>query len=301
MGSRAATVLRDGFTFPEGLRWHDDRLWVSDQTTGTVWTVADDGMAEPVVEVPGGASGLGWLADGDLLVVSMTNRQLLRVDTATGGTAVHASLADLPGYRLNDMVVDEEGRAYVGDFGFDPRAFAARFGGAALMGGEAPTSILARVDPDGSVRVAADGLRFPNGCVITTDGGTLIVAETFGRRLTAFDRSETGDLFGRRVWATLDARPDGICLDAEGAVWVANAGATECLRVAAPRAGQPASVVDRVVTGAPVYSCALGGADGRTLFLATAPPAAASQTVSGALAEGRIETARIDVPAAGSP
>ncbi|MBL7489378.1 SMP-30/gluconolactonase/LRE family protein [Frankia sp. AgB1.9] len=291
MDDRNATVLlSDGFTFPEGLRWRDGWLWVADQTTGTVWRMTEDGVAAPVVEVAGGASGLGWLPGGDLLVVSMADRQVLRVDPRTGATTPHASLAGLPGYRLNDMVVDADGRAYVGDFGFDPQAFVARFGGAALTGGQAPTSILARVDPDGSVRAVADGLQFPNGCVITADGRTLIVAETFGGRLTAFDRSEAGDLSGPRTWASLDARPDGICLDADGAVWVANAGAPECLRVAPPRAGQPAAVVDRVATGAPAYSCALGGADGRTLFVAT------SQRSPGGGA-GRVEATRVAVPA----
>ncbi|ONH59018.1 hypothetical protein CcI49_19660 [Frankia sp. CcI49] len=292
MTSQSSTLLCEGFAFPEGLRWHDEQLWISDQTTGTVWTMTEDGAAEPLVNVPGGASGLGWLADGDLLVVSMADRRLLRVHAGTGEVAVHADVGNLPGYRLNDMVVATDGQAYVGDFGFDPRALVARFGSSALDGDQVPAAFLARVDPDGSVHLAADGLRFPNGCAITADGRTLIVAETFGRQLTAFDRSETGALSARRPWVTLDARPDGICLDAEGAIWVANAGAAECLRVSAPRAGRSAAVIDRVVTGAPAYSCALGGSDGHTLFLATA------QNSPDARTPGRIEIARVDVPAA---
>jgi len=286
---RDASVLRDGFIFPEGLRWRSGRLWVSDQLAGTVHAVTEDGKAELILKVPGGASGLGWLPDGSLLVVSMADRRLLRLGP-DGATTEHANLAHLPGFRLNDMVVDGTGRAYVGDFGFDVQAFAAEHGSAAVTGPLAPTTILARVDPDGAVRVAADGLRFPNGCAITPDGRTLIVAETLGMRLTAFDIDGAGDLSERRVWAAgADYSPDGICLDAEGAVWVANARAAECLRVT-----EGGDVLDRVCTSGTAYSCALGGADGRTLWVATAPPAAATRDQGGA---GRIEFARVDVPA----
>lgn len=291
MSSRVSTVLRDGFSFPEGLRWRDGRLWVSDQTTGAVQTVTEDGQLEHVVDVPGGASGLGWLPGGDLLVVAMENRQLLRVGAATGELAVHARLTGVPGVRLNDMVVDETGRAYVGDFGFDPTAFVAQFGAEALTDGRAPTSVLARVEPDGSVHLAADGLHFPNGCVITADGATLIVAETFGRRLTALHRSATGELSDRYTWATLDAMPDGICADVEGAIWVADVGGARCLRIAPAGRGRPARVADEVTTGGSAYSCVLGGEDGRTLFIATGHRGAGGP-------RGRIETARVDVPAA---
>jgi sugar lactone lactonase YvrE len=324
--ARTASVLRDSFLFPEGLRWRDGRLWVSDQVGGAVHRIAGDGTAEVVVEVPGGPSGLGWLPDGRLLIVSMAERRLLRLEDA--GLVEHASLAHLPGFKLNDMVVDGRGRAYVGDFGFDLDRFVAEHGRAALTGPDVPPAGLARVDPDGSVHVAAEGLRFPNGCAITPDGRTLILAEALGMALLAFDVDEAGNLSNRRVWAptmppalrmSLTSRgtlgrvgrgvvrmaesgplapvgaraaysPDGLCLDASGAVWVANARGAECLRVA-----EGGRILDRVRTTNPAFSCALGGERGRTLYVATAPSftVAEAQQARG----GRIEVAEVDVPA----
>jgi sugar lactone lactonase YvrE len=323
--ARTTTILRDGFVFPEGLRWHDERLWVSDQGGGAVHTIGLDGSARIVVEVPGKPSGLGWLPDGRLLVVSMYQRRVLRMDGDR--LEEHASLAHLPGFKLNELFVDQAGRAYVGDFGYDIDGYIQQHGQFGLMGpGGPPTTFLARIDPDGSVRVVADGLQFPNGCGLLPDGRTLIVAETIGMTLLAFDVDKAGNLTNRRVWAPtmspwlrtamrsdgmlgrlsrglvrraetgplapIAARtafaPDGICVDAEGAVWVANAHGPECLRVA--RGGK---VLERVHTGQTAYSCALGGPDHRTLFIATAPTFLEAEVEK--QTAGRIEMTRVEV------
>jgi sugar lactone lactonase YvrE len=227
-------------------------------------------------------SGLGWRPDGTLLVVSMLDRRLLRVDG--GKTSLVADLAELATGPCNDMVVDAVGRAYVGNFGFDRH-----------RGEPERATCLARVDPDGRVTRAADELRFPNGAVITPDGGTLIVAETLGHRLTAFDVAADGALSNRRVLATLDGCfPDGICLDAENAVWVADARTPRVLRVRAD--GRVDRALPTGQNGA--FACILGGPDRRTLFVLTntgSGPAMADKT------DGRVEMYPVDVPGAGLP
>jgi sugar lactone lactonase YvrE len=229
-------ILVDGLRFPEGPRWYDGRLWFSDMHSQQVLAVDLDGKTETIVVVPQDPSGLGWLPDGRLLVVSMQDRRLLRLDP--GGLVEVADLSELASFHCNDMVVDEKGRAYVGNFGFD------------LHGGQSPMPTgLVLVAPDGSSRVVAEDLRFPNGTVITPDGRTLIVGETFGGCLTAFDVAEDGSLSGRREWARMDkAVPDGICLDAEGAIWVASR--ARGLRV---HAGRP-----RAADALPVHGRQLG-------------------------------------------
>jgi len=276
------TIL-DGLCFPEGPRWHDGRFWFSDMHAKRVIRLGADGRAETVVEVPERPSGLGWLPDGRLLVVSMHDRRLLRLDP--GGLARVADLGHIAAFHTNDMVVDRQGRAYVGNFGFD------------LVGG-APqqTTSLARVDPDGSVHVAATELMFPNGMVITPDERTLVVGESFAARLTAFDVARDGALSNRRVFAALEggAIPDGIALDAEGAIWVASPTTGECLRV------HEGGRVSRRVRGAALaYACALGGTDRRTLYVCTAETHDPDECV--AKRTGRIETVRVDVPGAGWP
>lgn len=277
-----ATLL-DGLTFTEGPRWHDGRLWFSDFYTQRVLAVTPEGKVETILEVPQRPSGLGWLGDGTLLVVSMLDRRLLRVE---GGRArLHADLASIATGPCNDMVVDARGRAYVGNFGFDRHR------------DEPPrTAVLARVDPDGAVTRAALELDFPNGSVITPDGGTLVVAETMGQRLTAFDVAADGALGNRRVWASLaGVFPDGICLDAEGAIWVADARGPDLLRVR-----QGGTIERRIPAGSGrhAFACMLGGADRRTLYVCTCTgsgPAMADKR------DGRIETVRVDVPGAGLP
>lgn len=249
-------TLLGGRAFLEGPRWHDGALWVSDMHSDEVVRVNSAGEAETMVRVPGQPSGLGWLPNGDLLVVSMTDRHLLRVDR-DGQTHLHADLSDHISKRANDMVVDDKGRAYIGNFGFD------------FDKGEAPaTTSLLRVDPDGSIHIAAEDLSFPNGMVITSDGETLIIAETFAAQLTAFDIDADGGLSNRRVWADMPegAVPDGICLDEYMGVWVASPTTKDCFRV--EEGGQ---VTHQVSTGEQqAIACMLGGDDGKTLFVLTA-------------------------------
>ena len=275
-------VLLDGLVFPEGPRWHAGKLWFSDMHAHCVMTVDLAGRAETVVEVPGQPSGLGWLPDGRLLVVSMTDRRLLRLDP--GGLTVAADLSALASFYCNDMVVDARGRAYVGNFGFDLHA-------------EAPfhPAELVLVPPDAAPRVVASDLAFPNGCVITPDGRTLVVGESGGARLTAFTIAADGSLVERRVWAALEnAVPDGICLDAEGAIWVASPIGNEVLRVQ-----EGGTVVDRVRVSTVPFACMLGGPDRRTLFVATAETH--QPEIVKARPSGRIEIATVDVPGAGLP
>ena len=177
----AMNTLVEGLCFGEGPRWHDGRLWLSDMHAHQVINVDGQGNVDVVVEVPNRPSGLGWLPDGDLLIVSMRDRQVLRYDGA--GLHTHSDLSQLASFDCNDMVVDGNGRAYVGNFGFD------------LHAGEAPKAAeLICVEPDGSARIVADELLFPNGTVITPDGQTLIVGESWGGRLTAFDIDAAGNL-----------------------------------------------------------------------------------------------------------
>jgi len=273
-------VLLDGLAFGESPRWHDGRLWFSDMHAYQVMTVDLSGRTETIVRVPGLPSGLGWLPDGRLLVVSMTDRRLLRLES--GGLVEVADLSKLASYHCNDMVVDRQGRAYIGHFGFN--YYSQPF---------APAEVIL-VTPDGSARVVAEQMAFPNGSIITPDGRTLIVAETFGGCLTAFDIQPDGSLAGRRVWAlTSPAIPDGICLDAEGAVWVSSP-TGEVLRI--QEGGQ---VADRISLSRPAFACMLGGADLRTLFVMTAK----SDNPDELRAEpsGRVEIVEVDVPGAGLP
>ncbi len=248
-------VVVEGLAFPEGPRWHDGRLWWSDMHADQVQSWAPGEAPRTELSVSGRPSGLGWLPDGRLLAVSMTDRAVLKRE-ADGSVSTHCALEASIKRRANDMVVDAGGRAYVGNFGFDFEL------------GEAITpTVLMLVEADGAARPVADDLVFPNGMCITPDGACLIVAETFAARLTAFDILPDGGLRNRRVWAQLerDAVPDGICLDAEGAVWIASPTANACLRV---REG--GEIAERIETGRPAYACMLGGADGRQLFICTA-------------------------------
>ena len=275
-------TLLDGLVFGEGPRWRDGRLWLSDMHAHTVLTVDLDGKREDVLEVPGKPSGLGWLPDGRLLVVSMTDRRLLRREGER--LVVHAELASLARFHCNDMVVDARGRAFVGNFGFDLDAGAK----------PRPTELI-RVDPDGRAVIAATELRFPNGSVITPDGRTLIVGESYGACLTAFTLGADGALSGRREWAKLEgAVPDGICLDAEGAVWVASPLSKDVLRV---REG--GAVAERIPAGRPAIACMLGGPDRRTLFVLTADSFHPDEAL--AKRSARVEIVRVDVPGAGLP
>ncbi len=295
---RETTTVLEGLSFLECPRWHEDRIWVSDFYTHQVLSAREDGSDVRVeAEVPGQPSGLGWLPDGRLLVVSQRDERLLRRE-ADGTLVTHADLSAHVGGEPNDMVVDAQGRAYVGNFGFD------------LMAGApvAPTGLL-RVDPDGSVTQVAEDLWFPNGSVLTDDG-VLLVDESFGNRVTAFDVAADGSLVNRRVWASfgdlptetdleavmgqLVVAPDGCGLDAEGSLWIADAFGNRVLRV---REG--GEVQEEIDLGTGAFACLLGGADGRTLFVCVAPDS--DRTARSAVREARLVACRVDVPHAGRP
>ncbi len=281
--ARTLKTLLDGLAFPEGPRWRDGRLWFSDMHAHEVVAMTPDGKRETVFAAEGPVSGLGWLPDGRMLVVSMEDRRLIRIEK-DGRAVTHADLSGVATGNCNDMVVDAAGRAYVGNFGEGyPR-------------GPVQPARMARADPDGRVSVAADELVFPNGTVITPDGKTLVVGETFAARMTAYDIAADGGLSNRRVWAPLPERavPDGCCLDAEGAIWVASPTTNDVIRLA--EGGQ---VKERITADQGVYACMLGGADRQTLYLLTA--ASSDPKECAANRTGRIEAVRVDVAAAGLP
>jgi sugar lactone lactonase YvrE len=281
---RSTEVLLDGLAFPEGPRWHESRLWFSDQHDRRVVAMSLDGKSETICEVPQQPSGLGWLPDGRMLVVSMLDRRLLRREP-DGSLVEHANLEALAAGSTNDMVVSAEGRAYVGNFGFD------------MYGGEDPRdACVIAVEPNGDARVAADELKFPNGSVITPDGRTLLVGESWGARISAFDIELDGSLTNRRTFATIEgATVDGMCLDLEGAIWAACPFTGRCLRIA-----EGGEVLDEVKgTHAGAFACMLGGDDRRTLLVCTAPTHEPEKTL--AAHQGRIEAVEVDVPGAGLP
>lgn len=295
---RTPTRLADGFHFLEGPRWREGRLYASDFYDRHVWTFAPDGTAERLCEVPGQPSGLGFDPQGRLLIVSMLDQRLLRLEPE--GLAEVADVSALAMGPANDMVVDDAGGAYIGNFGMPNFPDA----------GIAPTNLV-RVDPDGGVRVAAPGIVFPNGAVITPDGATLLIAETFAGRISAFDRAPDGSLSNRRVWAdfgdgtefddfeagtaALPVLPDGMTLDAEGCLWMADAKGDGALRV---REG--GEVVDRVDTGdLSVFALTFGSEDRRTLYLCAAPPLGTTDPSAERL--GALFSCPVDVPGAGLP
>jgi sugar lactone lactonase YvrE len=269
--TRELKNLAKGLQFLEGPRWHDGRLYVSDFYLRRVMAFDTDGRGELICEVPGQPSGLGFDADGRLLISSMNDRKLLRL--GDDGLETVADLSDLAGGPLNDMIVDDKGRAFVGNFG-------------SFLDDDEPIrpTVLIRVDPDGTATVVAEDVVFPNGTPITPDGQTMVVAESFAFRISAFDLDADGNLSNRREWArfgdppaesTIDAVlaahgviPDGMVMDAEGAVWAADARDAGVLRI---REG--GEIVERIDLGEDTgYAVALGGDDGRTLFITAAPP-----------------------------
>ena len=276
-------LLVDGVDFGEGPRWHDGALWYCDFFQRAIYRVTLDGRREAVHSgLADQTSGLGWMPDGRLLVVSMKERKLLIDD---GGQLVeHADLSGVAGGLCNDMVVDREGNAYVGNFGYDYYA-----------NEEFRPADLALVRPDGSVEAVASGLRFPNGSVITPDERTLIVGESFGGTYQAFDIRDDATLGPARVWAQVDGTaPDGCTLDADGAIWFSDASGSQLVRVV-----EGGEVTHRVPTPMPTFACALGGEDGRTLF-ALCATGTHEADVAGT-ASGAIFTLRVDAPHAGRP
>ena len=246
-------LLLDGIALGESPRWHDGRLWFSDWGAREVVAVTPDGEREVILEAPALPFCLDWLPDGRLLVVAGRDGLLLRRESG-GELVTHADLTTLAVPPWNDIVVDARGNAYVGGTGFD------------FPGGAYAPGTVALVAPDGTVREVADDVAFPNGAAITPDGATLILAESYGNRLTAWDIAADGGLSGRRVWADLgDGVPDGICIDAQGAVWYADVPNRRCVRVA--EGGEVLAVVE---ADRGCFACTLGGPDGRTLFIVAA-------------------------------
>lgn len=291
-------VLIAGMSFTECPRWRDGRLYFSDFYTGRVMAVGLDGTAETIVQIAGIPAGLGFLPDGRMIFAEKRERKVWRREP-DGSLVVHADLSGLVANHLNEMIVDSDGRAWAGNYGFD-------------LDGGAPiaTTVMICVEPDGSARVVADGLVFPNGTVLSADGKTLIVAETFGNRLSAFE--VTSDRLGeRRDWArfgdlpaTTDVMevieqaevvPDGICMDAEGAVWVADVAHHRVIRVA-----EGGAILEDIPTeGIMPFACMLGGDDGRTLFVCVAESFV--EEVASAQHKAAIWWTRVGVGHAGTP
>ncbi len=250
-------TLLTGLAFGESPRWHNGRLWFSDFGAQEVVAVDLEGKSEVIAPISGAPMGLGFLPDGRLLIVSMRDGLLLRREH-DGRLLTHADLSHLSRYPWSDMVVDGRGNAYLGNLGFN------------FPGGEFAPGILALVTPDGEARPVAEGCAFPNGMVVTPDNSTLILAESYGHRLTAFDIDASGSLSNRRVWTDLGGDyPDGICFDAENAIWYADVPARRCVRVR--EGGEMLQTID---LDRGCFACMLGGVDRRTLFLMAAeyPP-----------------------------
>ena len=321
---RTTSVALSGFGVPESLRWHQGALWFSDLAHGTVHRWDGTGEAETVLKVPGRAGGLGWLPDGRMLVASMDGGVVYRLET-DGELVEHADLRHLVGGPVNDMLVDPHGRAYVGNFGFDYHAFAREHANAMLYAPPGPAKApIACLAADGTLLGVTEPVLFPNGCVLTADGATMVAAETLAMRLTAFPVLPDGTLGKPRPWAPLISpflwhavnhpgllgritrrisalldhpaiakrsaspiAPDGIAWHSDGeTMWIANALRGECVRVA-----EGGRVLDRVTTSQNTLSCLVAGQDGRTLFAATVPtddPVRAAE-----LNGGRIEMLRL--------
>jgi sugar lactone lactonase YvrE len=295
---RKFETLISGMSFTECPRWRNGKLYFSDFYSQRVLAVALDGTVQTIAEVPGRPSGLGFLPDGRLLIVSMRDRRIM-LREFDSSLVEYSDLSRLAPWHLNDMLVDHQGRAWVGNFGFD------------LMGGaQVTTTNLICVDPGGRATVAAVGLGFPNGMALTPDGSTLIVAETLRNRLSAFHVT-SGVLGERRTWAAfgdpptsdetaevlsqVDVAPDGICLDAEGAIWVADAKQGRLLRVA-----EGGHILEELKTGElGVFACMLGGEDGRILFACVAPTF--HEAEASAHHRAAIWMTTVDAPRAGLP
>ncbi|MGE0878481.1 MAG: SMP-30/gluconolactonase/LRE family protein [Acidimicrobiia bacterium] len=289
---RTPHVLLDGVAFPEGPRWRDGELWFSDFATGTVRSVDLAGTVTTQARIEGdNPSGIGFLPDGAPIVVSMNRRMAVRVDGDS--LPVHGDLTAIGRDFLNDMLVDEVGRAYVGT------RTRAMLPAVEPLSDEVADDTLVTVEPDGQVRVAASGLISPNGMVVTADGKALIVAETYAQRVSIFDRSSDGTLGTRRTFALTPGRyPDGICLDEEGAVWIGSPYSHEFIRVR-----QGGEITDVIAMPGGV-ACALGGPDGHTLFLLAVSPSRLPR-ITGASDEvvppggGCIATLQVDAGRAG--
>ena len=277
-------TLLTGLAFGESPRWRHDRLWISDWGAREIIAVDPAGKSEVMARAPSFPSCIDFLRDGRLLMVSAYDGLLLRRQP-DGSVVTHADLTGLSHHPWNDIVVDGRDNAYVNNIGFDLRA-----------GEKFAPGIIAVVGRDGSTRRVADGLWFANGIAVTPDNSTLIVAESYGKRLTGFDIAADGSLSNRRVWADLgDGVPDGICLDAEGAVWYGDVPNKRCVRV---REG--GEVLQTVELDRGCFACMLGGVDRRTLFM-VAREWRGSASMTDDARTGRVLTVEAPAPGAGWP
>jgi len=281
-------TLLTGLAFGESSRWHNGRLWVADWGAQEILAVNFEGKSEVIVKVsfPSFPMCFDWLPDGHLLVVSSRNGLLLRMES-DGELLTHVDLSRLSGkgHPWNEIVIDGRGNVYINNQGFD------------FPGGEFAPGTIALLTPDGAASLVADGIAFPNGMAVTPDNSTLIVAESYGNKLTAFDIAADGNLSNRRVWAeTGQDHPDGICLDSEDALWYADVGNKRCVRV---REG--GEVLQTIELDRGCFACMLGGADSKTLFMvATEWKGVEENRVDGSRT-GQILTARAPAPHAGWP
>jgi sugar lactone lactonase YvrE len=288
-----ARVLREGLSFGECPRWHDGRLWYSDFYRRGIYSMDAQGEERLEHMVQGQPAGLGWLPDGDLLCVSMLDHQVLRF--RDGEPSLFCDISSYCGFWATDMITSATGVSYVGNFGFDLDVMLRDVGAAEMLVNRPPTTNLVVISPDGDVLQVVPDMDFPNGAVITPDGATLIVGETIACRLSAFDIAVDGTLSNRRVWAQMEfVYTDGMCLDTEGQIWLANAIAPQCLRV---REG--GEITATVETSQISFACMLGGEDRRSIYIMTAPTSDRFKIAN--THEGRIEVVEVALPGAGLP
>ena len=288
---RKLETLMKGLTFGEGPRWHENKFYFSDFYSHKVYSLDLSGKHEVIVEIPNQPSGLGWTPDGTMLIVSMKDRKLMSFKD--GQLKERADLNEFSGFHCNDMVVDIDGNAFIGNFGFNT-----------YDGEEIKPTNLILVRPGEEPVLAADNLFFPNGTVITPDNKTLIVGETYAARLTAFDKSEDGSLSNRRIWADLKVNaeegtvplPDGMCIDEEGAIWVASPSTAEVIRV-----HEGGMISERIPVQTNAFACMLGGEDRRTLFICTSNGSGVDPEAALREKSGKIEITQVDVPGCGKP
>ena len=288
---RKLETLMKGLTFGEGPRWYENKFYFSDFYSHKVYSLDLSGKHEVIVEIPNQPSGLGWTPDGTMLIVSMKDRKLMSFKD--GKLTERADLTELSGFHCNDMVVDIYGNAFIGNFGFNT-----------YDGEEIKPTNLILVRPGEEPVLAADNLFFPNGTVITPDNKTLIVGETYAARLTAFDKSEDGSLSNRRIWADLKVNaeegtvplPDGMCIDEEGAIWVASPSTAEVIRV-----HEGGMISERIPVQTNAFACMLGGEDRRTLFICTSNGSGVDPGAALREKSGKIEITQVDVPGCGKP
>lgn len=269
------TEVMSGIHMGESVRWHDGRVWFCDWIGQALYALDEDGRAETVARIDSLPFCIDWLADGRLLVVNAKANTLMRRE-ADGTLVTHADLSPLSPYGCNEIAVAPGGDIYLNNINFDfPR-------------GEFRPGFIALLRPDGSMQKVEEDLAFPNGMVVTPDGRTLIVAESYNANITAFDIAPDGTLTNKRLFAKIDGQGgDGICLDSEGAVWVSSG--PRCVRVA-----EGGMVLDEVRTDRMCFSCALGGRDGRTLYIAANKW---PEAIEGGEPTGRLYAARVRVPA----